>query len=283
MNRKRDFFYDMLFFVLGTSLLGLSISCFAAPNNIASGGITGVAIVIFSLFSFPVGTTALILNIPILIVGLKNFGFKFIYKTLIATVMMAVAIDVFALFIPSYVGDKLLACLFGGFLSGLGLAVIFLRGSTTGGVDIIAKIVNKKHPQYSIGKIILALDFVIIAFAAVSYGSIESALYAIIFTYVQSRVVDSLVYGSESGKIILINSKKFEQISQRIMFEMKRGVTILEGSGAYTKNESKIIMCAVRKYEAVQIHRIVREIDENAFVVTFEAGEIKGEGFKSIS
>ncbi|MBQ2676332.1 MAG: YitT family protein [Clostridia bacterium] len=281
-SKFKKSFIDIFTFILGGTLVAVSVSCFTAPNSIAVGGLTGAATILFSLFSIPIGTTVLLLNIPIFIVGAHKLGAKFLYKTIIATVIMSALIDVFAVFMPTYTGDTLLASVYGGVLSGVGLALVFTRGATTGGVDIIAKLVNIKLPHFSMGKILLMLDAIVVIAAALVYQNLESALYAVIAIFAQSRVIDSIIYGADKGKVLLINSKKYELIAREILNKMQRGVTILNGVGAYTNQPSKIIMCAVRTHQAAQVHRIISDIDKTAFVVTFEAGEILGEGFRKI-
>lgn len=273
---------DIWVLLLGCALVAVSVSSFAVPNDIAAGGLTGLATIIFSFTGLPVGVSILVMNIPVFIIAAKKFGFKFLYKSLIATVFMSVFIDVAAAVLPAYSNDRLLCAIFGGALSGTGMALVFMRGATTGGVDIIAKLVNGKFGFLSIGNIILLLDACVVLLAAVAYGNIESSLYAAVLIFVQSKVIDSLIYGADKGRVMMINSKKYSEIAKKILTQMQRGVTVLDGSGAYSNSERKVILCAVRRYEATKLHKIVKEVDDTAFVVTVEAGEIKGEGFNKL-
>ena len=195
---------------------------------------------------------------------------------------MSALIDITAVFLPVYTGNTLLACLYGGMLTGAGLALVFMRGATTGGTDIIAKLVNRKFKFLSMGRVILLLDLIIIAASAIVFKSIESALYAIIMIFTSSRVIDSALYGADRGKMLFIITSKPEELSGAIMKSVSRGVTMLDGKGAYSNDVRHILMCAVRRHEAAKVHEIIKSIDSRAFIITTEAGEITGEGFKDI-
>ena len=281
-NKKSDILKDSAAFIAGSAVYAVSVNVFTAPNGIAPGGITGVATIFNYLFGIPIGLFIFILNIPIFIIGTKKLGFKFLSKTIISTLLLSAAVDGFSAFLPAYRGDKLLACIYGGVLSGTGLALVLLRGSTTGGTDIIAKLFHIKFPYISMGRIILLLDAVVIAFAAIAWHNIENALYAMIAIFTSTLIIDNILGGADKGKVVLINSRFHGEISREIMSRMGRGVTILQGSGGYTGSERRVIMCAIRRQETARINKIIKLIDKEAFVVTFEAGEILGEGFKRI-
>ena len=278
----KKLFADIPMYFLGGMLVAVSISCFAAPNGIAAGGFSGVGTLLNYLFSLPIGLTVLIMNIPVFIVGGRRFGSIFLIKTVIATAFQSLLIDLAAVFLPHYSGDRLLAALFGGVLSGLGLALVFMRGATTGGVDIIAKLINLRYSHISIGRLIMILDAFVVAAAAVIYRNIESALYAVVMIYVQSKAIDAVLFGMDKGRVLLINSRKHEQIAQQIMDKMHRGVTVISATGAYSNQNQPILLCAVRPYESAALRAIVREIDKTAFMVSLDAGEVVGEGFKEM-
>ena len=278
----KKLFADIPMYFLGGMLVAVSISCFAAPNGIAAGGFSGVGTLLNYLFSLPIGLTVLIMNIPVFIVGGRRFGSIFLIKTVIATAFQSLLIDLAAVFLPHYSGDRLLAALFGGVLSGLGLALVFMRGATTGGVDIIAKLINLRYSHISIGRLIMILDAFVVAAAAVIYRNIESALYAVVMIYVQSKAIDAVLFGMDKGRVLLINSRKHEQIAQQIMDKMHRGVTVISAKGAYSNQNQPILLCAVRPYESAALRAIVREIDKTAFMVSLDAGEVVGEGFKEM-
>lgn len=267
---------DILFFIAGGILVAIAVSVFFAPNGIAAGGFTGVATIIYSLFSIPVGSTVSFLNIPVFIIGANKFGLKFIYKSIIATMIMTVLIDVSALVLPVYTGEKILAAVFGGLLMGSGLGIIFLRGATTGGVDIIAKLIRLKYPHLSIGNLIMLLDAVVIVTSAIVYKNIENAMFAVVAIFVQSRVVDTLLYGGDKGRLILVKSEHCREILEKAKTAFGRIPTFIDNAS----EKRDIILCATHRYEAAKFHKIVKDIDKSAFIVTMEAGEIIGEGFK---
>lgn len=281
-SNTKTLFIDIAAYLLGGIVYAIAIVAFIEPNLISPGGVTGIATILHEMFSLPTGVLVLVLNIPLFILGYLKFGFGFIWKTAIATAVCAVAIDVMALFIPVYTGDHILAALFGGVLIGVGLAIILLRGATTGGTDIAAKLIRSKYPHLSMGRLMLLLDTVIIISAAAVYRNIETALYSVITIYVSSKMIDGILYGSDRGKLIYIVTKHPERITDEIFHLVGRGVTMINAVGGYTRTERKMLFCAVRRQEAARIHALVKQTDPEAFLVITDAGEIIGEGFKGI-
>lgn len=275
---------DLLAFIAGGGLYAISVNYFTAPNQIAPGGATGVATILNFLFQWPIGTVILILNLPLFIWGLIQHGFRFLSKTIFATVISTIIIDASAPFIHGYSGDKILAALFGGILSGAGLGLIFWRGATTGGSDLVAKLLTHHLRALSLGKLILLLDLVIIAASAVAFQNLESALYAVVAIFVSTQVIDAILYGwgSGNGKMLLIFSAKNPEIAQAIMERLERGATLLRSKGAFSGSEGYTLLCAVRRPEVYKVRDIVKEIDPQAFIIVGTAEEIAGEGFLPI-
>ncbi|MGN0174409.1 MAG: YitT family protein [Acutalibacteraceae bacterium] len=269
---------DIVFLIIGSIIASIGVSSFTAPNGIASGGFTGIGIILYSLFGIPVGSTVLLLNIPVFIISANKFGMKFMYKSILATIMLTVMIDVSAIIFPVYKGEKILSAIFGGLLLGIGLALIFLRGATTGGVDIIAKLLTLNYPQFSIGKLIMFLDAIVIVSSAIVYQNIENSLFAVIAIFVESRIVDTIIYGGEKGKLTLVKSEHCEEILISTVKNLGKIPSFIDNSG----ENRNIILCATHRYETARFHKIVKEVDESAFIVTLDAGEIIGEGFKSL-
>lgn len=276
----KAFVLDFLYFIFGSAIYSFAILTFLSPNEISPGGVTGIAIVINHFFAFPIGLTVLVINIPILIVGLLKFGKAFILKTAVATACVSVVIDIFELFLPALKIDLILASVFGGSLMGLGISIIMLRGSTTGGIDIIAKIINARFPYFSVGKIMLFIDAVIIALSAIVYKNAQSAMYSIVTLYASSKIMDLMLYGADKGKIVYIISEQTQDIVYEILHVVNRGVTIIDITGGYKKEKKQMIMCTVRRNEVHTIYKSVRAYDSNAFIVVAEAGEIHGKGFE---
>lgn len=275
-------FLDALFFLLGSLLYAVSVNVFSAPNNIAPGGFTGIATMLNYLFGLPIGAVILVMNVPFFILGAVQLGKKFLAKVIVATIMSSVVIDLTAPFMPAYRGDMMLCCIFGGILSGAGLALIFLRGGATGGTDLIAKLVSKYVRFISLAHLLLIADIVVVLTTISVYRTIESPLYAFIFIFVTTKVIDMVMYGNDSGtgKMMFIISQKNQEIKKHILEEMDRGVTELKSRGGYSGIEGEVLLCAVRRGEMHRTLDIVKRTDNRAFVIVGDAHEITGEGFK---
>lgn len=276
---------DNLFFVVGCLLYALGVNIFAIPNNIAQSGITGVAIIINYLFpQCPVGLTGFILNIPLIILAFIFVGKAFTFKTLWVTALLSVAIDAVGMLmdksvIGAYTGDKLLASLFCGAMCGTGIALIIVRGATSGGTDVLGRLLKKIWPHMTMGTMILICDAAVVISAAIVFKSVDSAMYAAVLIFASSEVMDRILYGTGNGKMLYIFSSKGDDIAKTIVSKSRRGVTILDGKGAYTGENRSMLICVARSHEIPKLRRIVKEIDPESFVVLCEANEILGKGF----
>ena len=272
---------DFLFWCAGSALYAVAVDCFTSPNNIAPGGVTGISTLLNYLFGLPIGVMILIINIPILAAAYKVFGWRFIIRTVIGTALSSVFIDLGALFLPAYKGDTLLAALFGGAFSGIGLGLVFLRGATTGGTDVIGRLLKRRFPHVSLGSFILIADASVMVMAGIVYGSIESMLYTAIVFFVSSKAIDYVVYGAGRSTMLLVVTKMGDIIPHKIISEVGRGVTVMPVTGAYTGEEKKMLLTVARPNEVAKINRIVKQTDPEAFVIVTEAGEVLGNGFKT--
>lgn len=279
-----DIVKDIAAYTVGSILLAVSISMFTAPNHIAPGGVSGISTMINYLTGWPIGTLSLILNIPIFLWAFIEIGYKMVAKSLFATVLSSATIDLLAIVIQPYKGDPMLAAIFGGCLQGIGLALVFMRSATTGGTDLIARLLGRHVRFVSIGKLMLCVDGVIVVASAFVYRSIENALYAIITIFVCSKLIDTILYGTDigTGKVLFIISSKSQEIAHEILSDVDRGVTVLQSRGAYSGKEGEVLLCAVRRYEVAKVKDIIHSIDRNAFLIVGEAGEITGEGFRPV-
>ena len=203
-------------------------------------------------------------------------------NTLLSTVFFNLLYDYIYPFLPNYRGNTLLAAIFGGLFIGLGIAIVFMRGGSTGGMDIVNKAVQVKKPHISLGKISFITDLIVISIAAVSFRSLESALYAVIAMFVSSKTIDALIYGTNVGKMVLIVSSKSEEIAKLIVSDLFRGCTIVDAHGAYSGQSKKVLLCACKNVEFYNLKHIVKRLDPRAFMIVSEAGEVFGEGFSSI-
>lgn len=279
-KKKADFAVDILIIGLGTALYAVALTVFLEPSGISPGGVTGLAAIVAYLTGLPTGILTVALNLPLFIWGYIKLGGSFVARTAVATLVMSVWIDLFAALMPQYTGDRLLAALYGGFLGGTGLAMVFLRGSSTGGTDIAAKIISRRFPRLSIGRLVLILDGVIILLSALVYRSFETALYTTLTIFLSTRVIDSSLFGAVRGKLAIIVTANPQEVTQAIYLCIKRGVTQLSAKGGYSKEERALLLCAVRVGEVAALRRGVDEADPHSFVVIAEAGEILGEGFE---
>lgn len=283
MKRKQlfSFLVDLLFYIAGGIIYSVAVLLFLTENEISPGGLTGIATILNYLFSLPIGTVVFILNIPLLAAGFIKFGGVFIAKTAVATAVMSLTLDISGLFMPKMKIDPILAALFGGLLMGLGISLFMLRGATTGGTDIIAKLINRKFPHLTVGRLMLAADAAVVGLSALVYKNMESALYAVIAIYASSRVMDLILYGADRGKIIYVITDNAKELSDSIMSLINRGVTLLDVTGAYTGTKRQMLMCTVRRHEVAAVCRLATSCDKNAFIIVGEAGEVLGEGFKT--
>lgn len=287
VNKKlnvKGFCTDLAYDLVGSVLYAAGIVCFVNPANMAPGGMSGVAILLNYLWGLPIGTMTIVLNIPLLILSYIFLGKSLTWKTVKSLVISSLMVDlVMARYAPVYAGDRMIGGVFGGVLMGAGLAIIFLRGSTTGGTDIISFLVKKWYPHVPIGRMIMVVDCIIIGVSVLVFGNLESALYGLISLYCCSMVIDGIIYGLDKGSMVMVVSEKNDEIAAQIMDELERGVTLLKGQGAYTGTDRDVLMCAVRKQQFARVRAIIYEKDPNAFVIVSETSEVLGEGFKQVS
>ena len=269
-----------LFNIVGCFVYSVGVTVFITPNEISPGGFTGIATIITYLLGFKSGMVLLVINIPVLILGFLKFGKEFIAKTALVTVMLSAVLSLTEYILPPLKTDKILAGIFGGILMGLGMSLILLRGATTGGVDIIAKLVNSKFRHISVGRLILFMDAAVIALAAVVYKNAESALYSVMSLYASSKMLDAMLYGADRGKIVYIVTDRAADIGKAVGERMRRGATLIRATGGYTGKEKNLLMCVLRIQEVSALYSIAEEFDPTAFIFVCDAGEIIGEGFK---
>ena len=284
LKKYRELLLDLGADVLGSVLMGIGIYSFAEQADIAPGGLSGIAILFKYLWDLPVGVMILIMNIPLLLIAWKYLGKRFAIRTLRTVVLSSVILEVVVTPLAFvYAGDRLLSAIASGVCLGAGLGVIFARGSTTGGTDIISCLVERKNPHLQVGGILTAVDILIIALSIAVFGNLESGLYGIVALYAQGRVMDAILYGRKRGRSVMIFSEKREEIARRIMREMDRGATFLQSRGAYSGARSEVLLCAVGQREYAKLRRIVRECDPEAFFVVLETKNVYGEGFQPIN
>ncbi len=272
---------DVLVDILGGILLTIATYSFAVPADFPMTGVSGVALIFYQLFGLPVGALTVILNIPIIICCYKTLGKQFYIKSLRSTLITSAVMDILGPQLPLYQGDLILAAICTGVLLGIGYAIIFMRGSSTGGFDFIMMAIKYYRPHLSLGKIGFALDAMVILIGAVTIGNgVDSVIYGLVLNYLYSTVLDRLISGTSSGKLTLIISDHPREIVDEIDKLVDRGSTLLKAIGGYTGEEKEVVMCASSSKEMYAIRKRVHEIDERAFVIVVESNEVIGEGFR---
>ena len=264
---------------LGAVIYALAFDRFGAPNQIAMGGVTGLAQIVNALVPvLPVGVLSILVNVPLFLAGWRLLGGRLLVSSLYAMAVSSLAIDVIAWMHTFPPMDPILATLYGGAGMGVGLGLVFSQGATTGGTDIIGKLLKLKFPWLPIGKLVMIPDMVVVILAAVVFGTVNAALYGLIQMYLLSKVMDMILYGWDTSRVAYIITDRWEETVQGLL-DMNRGVTLLQGKGAYTGAEKQVLLVAFRQREIVPIKRMLREIDPKAFFIVCDAHEILGEGF----
>ncbi len=263
-------------------MLATGVYNFASAMQFPLSGVSGIALILYHLFGLPIGAMTFIINIPIIIFTYKILGKKVLLKSLKTIIISSVFTDVIAPLLPVFTGDRLLAALCCGVLSGASYAIIFMRDSSTGGVDLITLAIRKKKPHFSIGNIYLILDIAVIIPGVILVSKdVESLIYGIIIAWITSTVTDKLMYGISQGKVAMIVTDNGDEISHCITEVFDRGVTILPGKGGYTGTDRDVLMCACNKKQMFGIRKLIKQIDPKSFLVILESSEVVGEGFKS--
>lgn len=272
---------DYIQITLAALLYSIAVSLFLDPNALAPGGVTGIAIILNRLTGLETGTLVLVINIPIIAVGTWKFGLRFILSTMYCTVLTSGFINLLAPF-GAATGDPFLAALVGGALMAVGIGLVFKAGATTGGTDIIIKLLRLKFPYLKTGRLFLITDALIVTASALLFRNLDVALYAGLVVFINSVLLDVVLYGRDGAKLIFIISDRHEAITRRLLEDLDIGVTYISGFGAYSGKEKKVIMCVMKKQISPQAETIVREEDPGAFMIVTGATEIFGEGYKSI-
>ncbi|MBR6791113.1 MAG: YitT family protein [Oscillospiraceae bacterium] len=279
-NKRKELLLDAAHVTGGAILYTVANYCFTTPNEIAPGGVAGLATMLHTLTQIPLGFWTVMLNLPLLLLSWKIVGRKFTLKTVFTIAVLYFFYDVVLVHFPVYHGEPLLAALYGGVLMGAGLGLVFMRDFTTGGSDVVAKIVQVYRPHLQMGQVILAFDTAVILTSGLVFGKIESVMYAGITIFAYTKVIDLLLYKGNTGKVVFVISRKGAAIARRIILECHRGVTILNGRGAYTNMGMDVLVVAMRSRDYFQLKTIAEEEDERAFIIASDCGEIRGNGFR---
>ena len=284
MNKKKllDYFLMYLKIALGAALYAFGFQYFLFPNNVVASGVVGISTIINYLTGFPVGIMTIIINVPLFIISWRQFGLKFIIGSTTAMLMSSLLMDGFAAMDFAATHDPLLAAVYGGVIRGLGLGTIYSTGATAGGTDIIAKMLRRKYQYINFSTFLLGMDVVIFLGYAILFGRLDSAMYSAICMFIASQVIDLVLYGAVNSKVCYVITDESVKVKDAIVERLHRGVTYLHGEGAWSGQQKNIILCVIKRSQIVELKKLIREIDEGAFMIVSDSREVFGKGFTYI-
>ena len=284
MARLKKTLLPVLIITAASAIYALGFVWCYAPNGIAFGGITGLAQIINYLIpAFPIGVTVIVLNVPLFILGWKFIGGRLLVSSLYAMAVSSVFIDVLTPLREWEPMEPLLACIFGGLSLGASLGLIFQQGATTGGTDLLARLLKLKLAWLPMGKLVMGLDLAVIVLVAAAFGTLKAAMYGLVALYISSIVMDGVLYGMDTAKVAYIISDRWEDISAALLRDLDRGVTILPGKGGYSHTDKNVLMCAFKQRQIVRLKQMVADLDPGAFLIVCPAFEVLGDGFRVYS
>ena len=275
--------WNFILILAGGILFGIGFDLFMIPHNMNAGGLSGLSMILVHLLGVgKVGTVTMLINIPLFLLGGWTLGKRFFWLSLVGMVASSLSIDIFSI-LPVPVVDPLVSALYGGVLCGLGLGIVFVAGASTGGSDIIVRLLKKKWPHMAIGTINTCFDLTVVALTGIAFGDISRALYCGIAVFVMGLVIDAVVYRFDYSKVALIITKHHEEVAEKINKELDRGATFLQGEGAYSRESTKVVLTAVKRQQLAELKELVVAVDPNAFIIVQEAHQVLGDGFSRYS
>jgi len=267
---------------IGCVIYGIAFNWCYAPNDIAYGGFTGIAQMLHVLIpALPIGGTVFCMNVPLFFLGWKLFGGQMLLSSLYAMTLCSAAVDVIAGLFTFQPMDPLLGCIYGGILLGVGLGLVIGQNASTGGTDLLARLLKLPFPWLPMGKLLLALDLAVICATALVFGNLDTALYGLVALFLSTKVLDTVLYGMDTSKVAYIISDQPQQVIRAIGKELDRGVTILHGAGAYSGQPKDVLMCAFKQRQIVTLKQAVKDTDPNAFLIVCDAHDVLGNGFRT--
>ena len=277
--KVKEFLIDMIYLTLGCAIMAIGTAVFLLPNQLSTGGFTGIATIFYYLFHFSMGTVILALNIPFFILAFFKIGKKLVIKSIIGTSLLSFFIDLFEK-IPTLTNDRLLACIYGGIFIGFGLALVLKANASTGGTDLITYIARAYKPYMKTSNIIVVVDVIIIGLNVIFFKKVEIGLYSAISIYLMGKMIDIVFEGVTFTKMVYIISQKYEEISKEIDNQLQRGSTGIYAKGMYTNTDKMMLMCVGARTEVARMKQIATQIDSKAFIIISNARETWGKGFK---
>lgn len=282
MNRKslNRYAKEIVIDIVGGLLLAFAVYNFASSAGFPVAGISGIALIVYHLTGLPMGAVTIALNIPIILFCFKFLGKDFFLRSLKTMIISSLLLDYVAPLFPVYEGDRLLAAICAGVLQGLGFGMIYSMDTSTGGMDFVIMTIRKLKPYMSIGKITLFTDITVVGIGGLLLGEVESIIYGFILTYIVSMVIDKYMYGLDSGKVTFIVTEHGMEVAEKISDLTERGSTLLKAKGSYTNQDKDVVMCACNNKQMHLVQEAVKKVDREAFLITMESNEVRGEGFK---
>lgn len=269
---------EYIYIIIGAFLIAVSTALFLLPNQLSTGGISGISTILYYLCNYPVGLTMLLINVPLFVIAMVKVNKRLFFKSILGTVLLSVFIDLLENLSP-ITNDRFLACIYGGIIMGIGTAIILKAGASTGGTDLLSYVIRTYNNKFKSSRVIIIADTIIIFFNIIFFKEIEIGLYSVIAIYLMGKMIDIIFEGIYFTKIMFIISEKYEEISKEIGILVKRGSTGIYSKGMYSGKQNVMLFCVASRKEVAEIKQIIKQIDKNAFIVTTDAIETLGKGF----
>ena len=278
LGNVKKYALEYIYIIIGAFFMAVSTALILLPNQLSTGGISGISTILYYLFNYPVGLTMLLINVPLFVIAMVKVNKRLFFKSILGTVLLSVFIDLLEKLLP-ITNDRFLACIYGGIIMGIGTAIILKAGASTGGTDLLSYVIRAYNNKFKSSRVIIIADTIIIFFNIIFFREIEIGLYSVIAIYLMGKMIDIIFEGIYFTKIMFIISEKYEEISKEIGILVKRGSTGIYSKGMYSGKQNVMLFCVASRKEVAEIKQIIKQIDKNAFIVTTDAIETLGKGF----
>ena len=278
LGNVKKYALEYIYIIIGAFLMAVSTALFLLPNQLSTGGISGISTILYYSCNYPVGLTMLLINVPLFVIAMVKVNKRLFFKSILGTVLLSVFIDLLENLSP-ITNDRFLACIYGGIIIGIGTAIILKAGASTGGTDLLSYVIRAYNNKFKSSRVIIIADTIIIFFNIIFFREIEIGLYSVIAIYLMGKMIDIIFEGIYFTKIMFIISEKYEEISKEIGILVKRGSTGIYSKGMYSGKQNVMLFCVASRKEVAEIKQIIKQIDKNAFIVTTDAIETLGKGF----
>lgn len=278
LGNVKKYALEYIYIIVGAFLMAVSTALILLPNQLSTGGISGISTILYYLCNYPVGLTMLLINVPLFVIAMVKVNKRLFFKSILGTILLSVFIDLLENLSP-ITNDRFLACIYGGIIMGIGTAIILKAGASTGGTDLLSYVIRAYNNKFKSSRVIIIADTIIIFFNIIFFREIEIGLYSVIAIYLMGKMIDIIFEGIYFTKIMFIISEKYEEISREIGILVKRGSTGIYSKGMYSGKQNVMLFCVASRKEVAEIKQIIKQIDKNAFIVTTDAIETLGKGF----